>query len=387
MVFRSSYLLLLFAVAAGNGAPKATLSQQFEKAVQPYVQKYCVGCHSGQNPAAQFNLKSYTSIEQVTQEFPRWHLVMERLKAQDMPPKPMKAPPAEATKPVIEWIEAVRATEMKRWAGDPGHVPARRLSNAEYNYTIRDLTGQDLQVTREFPVDPANPAGFDNSGESLTMSPALLNKYLQASREIANHAVLLPDTIAFAPHPMLVETDREKYTVQRIMDFYARQPIHFRDYFHAAWKYKYRAALGNPKATLASLAKDLKLSAKYLPMVWEILNEANALGPIAKLQKCFRRCRRLRARQRRPWRHSARRWKRSSSASGRIRECSMRLPRCEDCRPDHSRCCIGRIICSRCTGASSIRNRCTTTRIRRVWLRRFHAIPDCIRKRHPGGRL
>ena len=48
---------------------------------------------------------------------------------------------------------------------------ARRLSNAEYNYTIRDLTGHDLQITRQFPVDPANPAGFDNSGESLTMSP------------------------------------------------------------------------------------------------------------------------------------------------------------------------------------------------------------------------
>ena len=53
---------------------------------------------------------------------------------------------------------------------------ARRLSNAEYNYTIRDLTGVDLRPTREFPVDPANPAGFDNSGESLAMSPALLNE-------------------------------------------------------------------------------------------------------------------------------------------------------------------------------------------------------------------
>ncbi len=34
------------------------------------------------------------------------------------------------------------------------------------------------------------PAGFDNSGESLAMSPALLTKYLQAAREVANHLVL-----------------------------------------------------------------------------------------------------------------------------------------------------------------------------------------------------
>ena len=59
-------------------------------------------------------------------------------------------------------------------------VLARRLTNEEYNYSIRDLTGQDIRPTREFPVDPSNTAGFDNSGESLVMSSALLDKYLKA---------------------------------------------------------------------------------------------------------------------------------------------------------------------------------------------------------------
>ena len=63
-----------------------------------------------------------------------------------------------------------------------GIVLARRLSNAEYDYTIRDLTGVDIRPTREFPVDPANEAGFDNSAESLAMSPALVKKYLEAAR-------------------------------------------------------------------------------------------------------------------------------------------------------------------------------------------------------------
>ena len=144
---------------------------------------------------------------------------MERLTAKEMPPKPMPQPPAEARQQVIDWIQAVRANEARKNAGDPGLVLARRLSNAEYNYTIRDLTGVDMQPTREFPVDPANPAGFDNSGESLTMSPALLNKYLQAAREVGDHMVLTPDGFDFAPYPMLVETDREKYAIQRIVEF------------------------------------------------------------------------------------------------------------------------------------------------------------------------
>src|SRR5205085_6313082 len=132
--------------------------------------------------------------------------------------------PAPERQAVMDWVRAMRSSEARKHAGDPGPVLARRLSNAEYNYTIRDLTGVDIRPTREFPVDPANPAGFDNSGESLSMSPALLNKYLQAAHEVANHMVLTPNGIDFAPHPMLVETDREKYAIQRIVNFYERPP-------------------------------------------------------------------------------------------------------------------------------------------------------------------
>src|SRR6202021_55083 len=177
--------------------------------------------------------------------------------------------------------------KKKKTARDPRVVLARRLSNAEYDYTIRDLTGQDMHVARQFPVDPANQAGFDNSGESLTMSPALLNKYLKAAREVADHAVLKPDGIDFAPHPMLVETDREKYAIQRIVNFYFAQPTDYADYFQAAWRYKYRRTLKKPNATLVTTATDAKLSPKYLPLVWQILHDQNAVGPVLKLQKMF----------------------------------------------------------------------------------------------------
>ncbi len=199
----------------------------------------------------------------------------------------MPSPPASEAQQIIDWVAAVRAEEIKKAAGDPGVVLARRLSNAEYDYTIRDLTGQDMHVAKQFPVDPANQAGFDNSGESLTMSPALLNKYLKAAREVADHAVLKPDGIDFAPYPMLVETDREKYAIQRIVSFYAAQPTDYADYFQAAWRYKYRIALKKPHATLATTAVDSKVSPKYLPMVWQILHDQNAVGPVLKLQKMW----------------------------------------------------------------------------------------------------
>ena len=288
-------VIVMFAVAAVpalNAAPPA-LEQRFEQTVRPFILKHCVVCHSGKTPAAQFDLKSYTSVDMVTADFPRWTLLMQRLEAKEMPPKPMPRPPEEASQQVIAWIQAVRAEEIKKSAGDPGIVLARRLSNAEYNYTIRDLTGRDMEITRQFPVDPANPAGFDNSGESLTMSPALLNKYLQASREVADHMVLTPDGINFAPYPMLADTDREKYAIQRITKFYSQQPTDYADYFEAAWRFRYRNALGKRHATLISVAADSKVSPKYLPMVWQILEESpeaakQEVGPVAKLQAMWR---------------------------------------------------------------------------------------------------
>ncbi len=280
-------LSALSALPAFGAPPNPALERQFNQTVKPFVNQYCAPCHSGATPAAQLDLKAYATLDAVVQDHPRWQLVRERLEAKEMPPKQMPQPSDAARQQVVDWIRAMRADEAKRHAGDPGQVLARRLSNAEYNYTIRDLTGRDLKPTREFPVDPANQEGFDNSGESLTMSAALMKKYLEAAREVGDHMVLTQDGFDFSPNPMLVETDREKYAIQRIVSFYFSQPTDYADYFEAAWRYKNRAKLGKPSATLASLAADAKLSPKYLPMVWQILQEPNAVGPVARLQKMF----------------------------------------------------------------------------------------------------
>ncbi len=294
----------LFAVCAmaADAPSEAVLERQFAHTVRPFVTQYCQGCHSGNTPAAQFDLTAYSTMEAVVRDHPHWALVLDKLWRAEMPPKSAPQPPAASRREVVEWIEAVRADTARRNAGDPGPVLARRLSNAEYNYTIRDLTGVDIRPTREFPVDPANPAGFDNSGESLSMSPALLNKYLQAARAVGDHLVLSGDGFGFASHPMLVETDREKYAIQQIVDFYSSQPTDYADYFQAAWRFKHRVALEQPLATLASVAREAKVSSGYLPLVWRILegslegsadsgtsnDSAADVGPIAKLRAMWR---------------------------------------------------------------------------------------------------
>jgi mono/diheme cytochrome c family protein len=259
------------------------LERRFVQTVRPFLETYCITCHGGEKPKADLNLGAYVNVAAVMKDYPLWSLVHERLTTEEMPPdKAEKHPPALDRQAVIEWIDAFQKFEARRNAGDPGIVLARRLSNAEYNYTVRDLTGVDMRPAREFPVDPANPAGFDNSGESLSMSPSLLTKYLQASREIANHLVLHQDGFTFAPHPMLAETDRDKYCVQRIIDFYKRQNTDYADYFLAAWRRKHGR-------DIRSAALERRVSEKYLKIIWRALEETKEeIGPLAKLQEMWR---------------------------------------------------------------------------------------------------
>ena len=218
-------LLFLTATAVpgmpgGQADVRAELEGQFTRTVRPFLETYCITCHGQQRPAAQMDLSGFTTMAALMQDGHRWSQMLARLEAEEMPPKGARHPTSQERRVAVDWFHAVREQEMRRNAGDPGIVMARRLSNSEYDYTIRDLTGVDIRPAREFPVDPANTAGFDNSGETLTMSPTLLKKYLAAAREVAEPHVLEGDGICFATHPMLVETDRDKFAVHQIIDFY-----------------------------------------------------------------------------------------------------------------------------------------------------------------------
>ena len=179
------FLRLVTAPFVASALPVAepanpALDRQFTQVVRPFVAQYCVGV-----PQRRYASRAVLISRLIQHGYGRSRLSplgagyrQANLEA-DAARGHARASDQERQK-VVDWVKSHACDEARKHAGDPGPVLARRLSNAEYNYTIRDLTGVDIQPTREFPVDPANQAGFDNSGESLTMSPALLNKYLQA---------------------------------------------------------------------------------------------------------------------------------------------------------------------------------------------------------------
>ncbi len=166
---------------------------------------------------------------------------------------------------------------------------ARRLSSAEYDHTIRDLLGVDVRPAATFPVDPANEAGFDNSGESLMMSPALVNKYLAAAQKVSDHLAITPSGIEFAPHSVITDTDRDKFCVNRIIDFYRRQKTQYEDFLMVLWRYENREALGISECSIADLAQRTGVSPRYCQTLWRTIQEnRESVGPIAAIQAMWK---------------------------------------------------------------------------------------------------
>ena len=278
--------MLCSSIACGHD--DSQVAESVTESIVPFLKSYCLDCHNAEQAEAKLDLSGFKTASNIAVGHQTWTEVIRRLAAGEMPPADHSPRPSTDQSTVfVDQVRAILKAEATRNAGDPGVVPIRRLSNAEYNYSIRDLTGIDIRPTREFPVDPANEAGFDNSAESLTLSPALMNKYLAAAREVVQYLVLKPHGFDFAPHPVVTDTDRDKYCVNRIVDFYHRQPTNYADYFFAAWQV--RVAEGDPSTLAPQMAATHNVSPGYLATVWDVLTDTHdEAGPLQILRTLWR---------------------------------------------------------------------------------------------------
>ncbi len=276
----------------------ADAGQEFQTGIQPLLKKYCFDCHAKDVTEADIDLAAFGSIADLRKDSKTWVKVRRMLDSGQMPPKDAQKPSDLELAKLQTWVREFLTKEAQSSAGDPGPVLLRRLSNAEYTYTIRDLMGvETLDPTREFPVDAAAGEGFTNTGSGQGMSPALLQKYLNAGKKVAEHLVLLPDGIRFSPHT--TPRDRTDALLAEIQEFYrqftedgAGMPIDLQGIRfntnqggllplkpYLAATIAERDALQSGKKTIRSLAKERSLNAKYLGILWESLTKNKPSEP------------------------------------------------------------------------------------------------------------
>lgn len=186
IIWPTAYVLALV-VCLASWADEPTGAVRFRDHVQPILENYCYGCHGYGASEGGRTFDEFASDEAMLANVDLWHAVLKNVRAGLMPPAGEDAPSDAQRKQIQDWIEA-DVFDIDPADPDPGRVTLRRLNRVEYRHTIQDLMGIDYNTTEEFPPDDSG-YGFDNIADVLTVSPLLLEKYVQAAETIVRRAV------------------------------------------------------------------------------------------------------------------------------------------------------------------------------------------------------
>ncbi len=160
---------------------------RFEESIQPILIDYCYHCHGNGAKKGNVTLDNFTSADALVANPKHWWSVLRNVRAGIMPPAGKPRPSQQEVALLADWIKRdVFGSDPRD--PDPGRVTIRRLNRVEYRNTVRDLTGFDFKAQEEFPPDDTG-YGFDTIGDVLSVSPLLLEKYMQAAESIVMAAV------------------------------------------------------------------------------------------------------------------------------------------------------------------------------------------------------
>jgi hypothetical protein len=161
------------------------------------VDRYCVVCHNSyvSTPAtASGVVLDRADLHDPASDPELWERVVRKLRTGEMPPAGMLRPEPATYDALAGWLESHldRATLERP---NPGRPAIHRLNRAEYANAIRDLLALEVDAAALLPPDDS-AEGFDNIAELLTLSPALLERYLAAAAKISALAVGSPTITA-----------------------------------------------------------------------------------------------------------------------------------------------------------------------------------------------
>jgi mono/diheme cytochrome c family protein len=178
--FPSALTIVFFAmIALMNVAAWSDQSNQYNKEILPLLQEYCYDCHGDGAKKGKLVLDAHSNPADIVADDELWEMVWENLHRRNMPPADKSQPKDEEIDRILSWIEK-SVFDHDPEKTDPGHVVLRRLNRVEYKNTIRDLFGVNIETESLFPADDTGH-GFDTIGEVLTLSPLLMEKYMDAA--------------------------------------------------------------------------------------------------------------------------------------------------------------------------------------------------------------
>jgi Protein of unknown function (DUF1592)/Protein of unknown function (DUF1588)/Protein of unknown function (DUF1595)/Protein of unknown function (DUF1585)/Protein of unknown function (DUF1587)/Planctomycete cytochrome C len=175
-------------------APSTPAPPTFQKEIRPLLEATCFKCHGPAKKNGGIDFSAFTSEKVILRQHKLWRKTIALIEAGEMPPAGQKPLSAEQRQLLLTWMKqtAARAETPRSGERDPGPAPLRRLTQAEYNLTIRDLLGLEFNAAEAVGMpDDGGGEQFDNLALALKLPPALLEKYFAAADMVLERLFLV----------------------------------------------------------------------------------------------------------------------------------------------------------------------------------------------------
>lgn len=193
---------LLWGAAPPASTGSSSHWREYRQTVQPFFAKHCFACHTDKK-RGEVRLDLFRDEKALARGVPTLEKTLDALTKHAMPPKGRPQPRDAESKPVLAWLESFIDHVDQQQPANPDQTVIRRLNRTEYYNTVCDLLGVDFRPADDFPADVPGH-GFDTVSGTLTVSPALVEKYLSAAEKVARTAVfgvdpMKPERVAHQP--------------------------------------------------------------------------------------------------------------------------------------------------------------------------------------------
>jgi hypothetical protein len=267
----------------------------------PFFRQFCFECHGETKAKAHFNFERLAAQPSIGPHADAWEKVVEKLELGEMPPEEAKQQPGAAErKAAAAWVRSTLQAYERAHSGEPGRVTVRRLTSGEYAYAIRDLTGIDVKTSIDASSDSVGGEGFTNFGDVQSVQDANVERYLEAAKAVADHAMLGAGPLFF--HADIGRTGLELSALNRINELYSikgfrvvsgegGRPFGLERYgkaFFTAWFFKHRAILGQPAVTLRDLAAREGITGRFAEHVAAVVERPNLGYPAREMIEQWR---------------------------------------------------------------------------------------------------
>ena len=158
---------------------------EFNRDVLPILRAHCFECHGQETQEGGLQLDGLSQNvtgDQAVAEV--WHEVLNAVSAGKMPPDESSVMTVGETRMLTDWVSAKVNEAIDAQRRTDGRVVLRKLNRQQYQNTLRDLLGVDMDYVRDLPPDAVSLDGFTNDGRSLRMSAFQLECYLDTARKV-----------------------------------------------------------------------------------------------------------------------------------------------------------------------------------------------------------